>query len=195
MFSTLTFSLTAFALFGFSAAADLEIISPGGSDLWWVAQSSNTLLWNCAESPYSNFTVLLGNSNAGILAAPIAVIAVEENYECSKTITQDQANFTAATGYTILLANTLNNTDVYATSQPFEIKALGSTYPASSATPMNAASATSAPSGTGTGSSSSSSASATTSSTSSKSGAVASTFVGTWTAGLLVMAMMGLITL
>ena len=47
-----------------------------------------------------------------ILAQPQAIIAIENNFDCSKTITQQQEIFPAGTGYTIQLANTLNNTDV-----------------------------------------------------------------------------------
>ena len=46
------------------------------------------------------------------MAAPLAIIAQENNFDCSKTITQDQANQPAGTGYTILLADPLNNTNV-----------------------------------------------------------------------------------
>ncbi|KAG6853192.1 hypothetical protein C0991_006223, partial [Blastosporella zonata] len=63
------------------------------------------------------------------LTAPLAIIGIENNYVCSQTITQDQLTAPAGTGYTILFANTLNQTEIWATSEPFEIKALGSAYP------------------------------------------------------------------
>ncbi|KAL4068463.1 hypothetical protein V8B97DRAFT_1918584 [Scleroderma yunnanense] len=137
--------LAAAALVG-AASAQLTITNPS-SDSWWVAQSSNTLAWTCDTSPYTNFTILLANSNPSVLVQPIAIIAVQENYDCSKTITQQQSAQPASTGYTVQFANTLNSSDVYATSQPFEIKALGSSYPAT----------TSSSSATGTSSASSSS--------------------------------------
>lgn len=116
----------------------------------WVAQSANTLAWTCNTSPYNNFTVLLANSNPSILVQPIAIIAIQESYDCSKTITQQQSAQPAATGYTVLLANPLNSTDVYATSETFEIKALGSSYPAtSSASSPSGTSSSSSPSSTG----------------------------------------------
>jgi hypothetical protein len=113
----------------------LNIISPGGPDLWWVAKSENVMLWSCQTSPYMNFTVLIGNSDTTILPASIAIIAIEQNYICSQDITQDMANQNPGTGYTLSFANPLNATDVYAVSEPFEIKPLGSTYPPPSATP------------------------------------------------------------
>jgi len=54
----------------------------------------------------------LANSNPSILVQPIAIIAIEQNYDCSKTITQQQSSQTPSTGYTVLFANPLNNSDV-----------------------------------------------------------------------------------
>ncbi|KAI6104107.1 hypothetical protein EDD16DRAFT_1693964 [Pisolithus croceorrhizus] len=132
-----------------AASAQLTVTNPS-SDSWWVAQSSNTLAWTCNTSPYNNFTVLLANSNPSILVEPIAIIAIQESYDCSQTITQQQSTQPAASGYTVLLANPLNSSDVYATSETFEIKALGSSYPAtSSASSPSGTSSSSSPSSTG----------------------------------------------
>jgi hypothetical protein len=127
----------------------LTVISPGGPDLWWVADSQNDLVWSCQSSPYLNFTVLVANPNPSILPAPIAIIAIEENYICSQEITQDMSNQPPAVNYTVQFANPLNNTDIYAESQPFEIKALGASYPPASATPTDAVSGSSSATGTG----------------------------------------------
>ncbi|EDR06683.1 uncharacterized protein LACBIDRAFT_294613 [Laccaria bicolor S238N-H82] len=156
MRSTLALSLLVSASV---AQAALTITNPTSSS-WWVAKSANVLSWTCQDSPSNQFTVLI---NSPSMAAPLAIIAQENNFDCSKTITQDQANQAAGTGYTILLADPLNNTNVYATSEPFEIKALGSAYPS-----QVSSSASSGGSGTASGSG----ASASSTSTSSKSGAV-----------------------
>jgi len=115
------------ASFGGVSSA-LQVTRPSSS-IWWVAKSFNEIAWTCNDSKYASFTILVNNSDPKILTAPIAVIAIQNNYDCSITITQDQANQPVGTGWTVLLANPLNNTDVYATSEPFEIKALGSAYP------------------------------------------------------------------
>ncbi|KAG2358151.1 hypothetical protein BDR07DRAFT_1295803 [Suillus spraguei] len=112
-------------------SAQLAITSPGTND-WWVASSANTLAWTCNTSPYQNFTILCAQS---LLNTPLAIIAVQENYDCSETITQQQSAQPAGTGYTILFASTLNSTDIYAQSEPFEIKALGSSYPTTTSSP------------------------------------------------------------
>jgi len=115
------------ASFG-GVATGLQVTSPSSS-IWWVAKSFNLIAWTCNDSQYATFTILINNTDPTVLTAPIAVIAIQNNYDCSITITQDQANQPVGTGWTVLLANPLNNTDVYATSEPFEIKALGSAYP------------------------------------------------------------------
>ncbi|THG97541.1 hypothetical protein EW026_g4470 [Hermanssonia centrifuga] len=116
-----------------SAVADLQVLAPGGPNLWWVAQSANTIVWTCADSPFQSFTIL------AISPVPEAIIASENNFDCSQTTTAaQQLNFPVGTGYTIQFANPLNNTDVYAESQQFEIKPLGSPFPPASATPVAA---------------------------------------------------------
>ncbi|KAI0646475.1 hypothetical protein C8Q79DRAFT_908741 [Trametes meyenii] len=142
-------SATLAALAG-SSLAQLEVLTPGGDNLWWVAQSDNVITWTCKTSPYTNFTVLIANSDPKVLVAPQAFIAQQNNFDCSELITKDRVNMPVGTGYTIQLANPFNETDVYAESKPFEIKPLGSTYPASSATPTNGGSATSSGSGSAT---------------------------------------------
>jgi len=133
-------------------SADLKILNPGGPNLWWVEKSVNTLAWTCNDSPYASYTVYVANSDPKILPDHIAILANEPNFDCSKTITVEQQNLAAGTGYTVQLANILNGSDIYATSDPFEIKPLGSTYPTSSvvvpsATGSGGASATNTSSG------------------------------------------------
>jgi len=118
------------------ALASLATLSQGFSvtapsaSTWWVAKSLNVLTWDCkASDAPQQFTVLIANKDPTILVAPLAIIGIQQDFDCSKEITQDQANQAAGTGYTILLADPLNNTHVYTTSQEFEIKALGSAYP------------------------------------------------------------------
>jgi hypothetical protein len=109
--------------------AQFTVVSPS-SDAWWVAQSTNMIKWSpcmdTADPTVTDFTVLI---NSSTLTQPMAIIAVEAIADCSILVSQDQANQPAGTGYTILLANEVNNSDIFATSQPFEIKPLGSAYP------------------------------------------------------------------
>lgn len=104
--------------------------------------------WDC-KSPQAiavvDFTVLIQSPN---VPSPLAIIAIQQNADCSINVSQEKANQAPGTGYVLLLANPLNNTDVYATSQPFEIKALGSQYPSQVSPSSSAASGTAAASST-----------------------------------------------
>jgi hypothetical protein len=91
------------------------------------------LAWDCTSSQAivdNNFTVLcvlfiifstpslqlthisINNVNPSVFQGPLAVIAVQNNFDCSVTISQNQVSQPAGTGYIITLADTLNNTDV-----------------------------------------------------------------------------------
>jgi len=52
------------------------------------------------------------NPDKTILPDRMAIIAQQNNFDCSKLISQDQANQPAAKGYTIQLADTLNSSHV-----------------------------------------------------------------------------------
>jgi len=157
MFRLSPFAIT--AAFVASVAAQSIITSPSAA-VWWVAKSENTLSWNCHDpsiSSHTTFTVLVTNQNATILDAPLAFISPQANADCSKVVGQNQLSAPAAPGYTILFADPLNETNIFATSDVFEIKPLGVTYPTftpglSSSSPSptsggaNSASSSSAPS-------------------------------------------------
>ncbi|KAH9171077.1 hypothetical protein EDB89DRAFT_1811791, partial [Lactarius sanguifluus] len=145
-----------------TAVAEFRFISPGGPDLWWVAQSQNTFVWSCNDNPpataYQLLYALVNNTNPTILAAAQAIVANIQNSDCSHTITVQQAVLTPATGYTLVFADILDQRKIYATSEAFEVKALGATYPPASATPTGSTTSTSgSSSGSGTASGSTSS--------------------------------------
>jgi hypothetical protein len=118
------------------ASAQLQVLSPGGSSEWWVADSENLLVWNCNESQEQTFTVLVNNPD---MASPLAIIAEQPNYVCSLLVTKDQmGGLPAASGYVVQLANILNSTDVYAQSAAFQIMPDNSPYPTSTVLPESA---------------------------------------------------------
>jgi len=138
---SLTVSLLAAASL---AAAQFKVTMPAAEN-WWVAGSTNVLAWDCqAANAPQTFTVLITNQDLSQYPAPLAIIAIQNNYDCSILITQNQASQAPGTGYEILLANPLNNTDVYARSEQFEIKRLGERYPSQEAAASSSASAAAA---------------------------------------------------
>jgi len=127
--------LSSLLLATFTAAQTLFGIDTPSSTVWWVDQGQNTMSWECHAVPtISNFTVIINNTNQAVLPGNLAIIAQLDNADCSYAL---QINQTVATGYTLVFADPFNNTNVYAASQQFEIKALGAAYPATSAVAAN----------------------------------------------------------
>jgi len=153
----------------------LSVLAPGGDNLWWISNNTNTLVWSCHTTTLKNFTVLIANSNTGVLgAAPEPIVAIQPNFDCSLIIPSNEVQFKPSTGYSVLLADPFNSTNVYASSAPFEIKAFGATYPDTSATPSQpAGTATETGPGSSATGSSSGSNPASTSGSHAKSGALA----------------------
>jgi len=121
-----------------TTVATFSILSPGGPDLWWVANSQNTVSWSCQDSPpASTYLLMLNNTNPTLYPGPGAIIANINNADCSETIPATDGNLPVGTGYTVILAAMTDQTKIYAVSQPFEIKAQGAVYPASTATPTD----------------------------------------------------------
>ncbi|EIW70342.1 hypothetical protein M231_06720 [Tremella mesenterica] len=126
-FSTFTLTFTIISSLFISSVlgqSDLKVLKPT-ADLWWVAQSVNTLAWS-GNTPQS-FSVFLNNADEKILTSKLALVSVEPIYEYSKDV--NPGNVTPGTGYTIQLTDILNSSNIWAESDKFEIKAVGSTYP------------------------------------------------------------------
>ncbi|AFR92458.1 hypothetical protein C343_00328 [Cryptococcus neoformans C23] len=146
-------------------SAALTITEPSAAH-WWVAQSLNTLAWDGTDP--TEFSVFLANSDSNVLTSMLALASIVPTYQTSLTINPGDA--TPATGYTLLITNPLNSSDVYATSGSFEIKAVGSVYPPQGTVSVNTSTNTTQGTGSQTGSALASTPSATASSSSSTSG-------------------------
>jgi len=176
MFSSPLTFFTVVSTLASSATAAFQILSPGGPDLWWVAKSQNVISWTCnTDAPIATgnaYQLLLNNTDPNILTAAQAIVANVPNADCSHEITTQQADVRVATGYTLIFADIIDQRKVYAVSQPFEVKALGATYPASSATPKESSGA----SQTGTGSNASGTSSGSSATSTSKSNGAFTSF-------------------
>ncbi|KAK6971881.1 hypothetical protein R3P38DRAFT_3140216 [Favolaschia claudopus] len=161
-------TLATLALAG-SAMADfttggLKILAPGGDNLWWpifisyvpsadsshqitdicspVTAQPNNIAWSCSSSSFSTFTMWINNSDITLLTAITPLIAIENNFNCVQGLDGNIITMPVGKGYTIVLSNPSNLTDVYAVSDPFEIKALSAGYPPETNTPKDTGSAT-----------------------------------------------------
>jgi len=146
MFSRLALALAVIATLFTVACAQVQILSPGGSNEWWIANSTNLLTWNCNQNTdpnQQNFTVLVQNPTNPQLPSALAIIAIQENFDCSLLVLASQMGaLPVGTGYVVEFANPLNSTDVYTTSDAFEIKAMGSAYPSTTASESGSATST-----------------------------------------------------
>ncbi|KIL57628.1 hypothetical protein M378DRAFT_133182 [Amanita muscaria Koide BX008] len=129
----LTLAAAFSAIIGVVAAqSGFQIYQPG-PNWWWVAQSQNTMSWDCKNTTVSQFTIYILNTNPQVLSGKLAFIAQQNNADCSKLIDKTQlSQQTPATGYKLQFADIINGSIIYGESGEFEIKALGSTYPTSS---------------------------------------------------------------
>ncbi|KAF8339692.1 uncharacterized protein EI90DRAFT_2270477 [Cantharellus anzutake] len=120
-------ALAASVMMAGSTLASVNITFPN-SNVWWVANSLNLLQWTCQDpaAPKTYTVVVFGQ---GSLAGGLPIIStLVPNYDCSINI-PPISDLVAGTGYQVALTNTLNRSDIFAESQPFEIKAEGSPYP------------------------------------------------------------------
>lgn len=67
---------------------------------------------DCILPHPSSLLLMKNKQDQNVLTAPMAIVPTQNNFDCSITISQNQASQPAAKGYTILLANIVNNTDV-----------------------------------------------------------------------------------
>jgi len=122
------------AVFAVAQGGTFNITYPSEED-WWVALSSDVMVWDCKDPnaiAYAHWTVFINNTDPSVFAGPLGIIAELQNSDCSYSVSHDQVNLPVGVGYYIIFANDINRTNVYATSQPFEVKALGSPYPVTS---------------------------------------------------------------
>jgi len=139
-------AIAALALAG-AASADfssngLKILAPGGPNLWWLQDQLNNIAWTCAESTIQQFTVLINNSDVSLLTDIQAIVAQQNNFDCVEGLTANQVSMPIGDGYTIVFADIINGSHVYAVSDPFSIKAVSAGYPQTSATPVDSGSTT-----------------------------------------------------
>ncbi|KAG8907165.1 hypothetical protein FRB99_005137 [Tulasnella sp. 403] len=128
MFSRLA-TLVLFAWFTLLASAKISILAPS-STYWWVANSQNLYSWTCGTSNndgYTNFTVLVTNQNTAVLSGPLALVAIQWDYDCS-ILLPAVASLNPGSGYILQFGDVYNQTNIIASSEPFEIKPQGSAY-------------------------------------------------------------------
>ncbi|KIM31786.1 hypothetical protein M408DRAFT_6843 [Serendipita vermifera MAFF 305830] len=107
-------------------ASALSVLAPSAS-WWWQENDQALLAWDCTDRSHPQFAVVAANTNVTLLTAGIVVlVGIQNNDQCTTNITP---NILPGKDYKILLTNIVNYTDIYATSEAFEVHAHGSPYP------------------------------------------------------------------
>ena len=90
------------------------------------------MAWACHNLTFATFTVLcvlsvisstlrlqlththisIQNQDPKVLAGPLAILAIQQNYDCSITVSENVVNQAPASGYTLSFANPINITEV-----------------------------------------------------------------------------------
>ncbi|PVG03037.1 hypothetical protein CPB86DRAFT_869955 [Serendipita vermifera] len=104
----------------------LSVLAPS-STWWWQTGDQALFAWDCTDRSHAQFAAVVTNTNTALLPAGSSIlVGIQNNDQCTTNIVP-QLN--VGTGYTLQLTNIVNYTDIYATSEPFEVKAKGSPYP------------------------------------------------------------------
>jgi hypothetical protein len=138
----------AVAALGFIASALAITINTPSPSSFWVQNVSNTITWTFNQGDPNPIFITVTNSNSSILNGQFAI---QNGVDLSNgTFTVTNVTLLTDSGYVVNFVNGSNLTQVYASSQPFDVKVPG-TPPAQTGSP----SGSSSPSATGGNSSAS----------------------------------------
>ncbi|KAH8117357.1 hypothetical protein DFH11DRAFT_1724388 [Phellopilus nigrolimitatus] len=160
-----------FLLAAASSALAITINNPSPSG-FWVQNTSNTISWSFSSSDPNPVDITVTNTNSSFLNGVFSIAQFVDLSNGSFTVTN--VTLVVASGYVVNFVNTTNASQIFASSQAFDVKPSGTT-PASisSASASSTGASASGSSGSSTVTSTSSSASG-----SSSSSAAIRAFVG-----------------
>ncbi|KAI5122086.1 hypothetical protein M0805_006068 [Coniferiporia weirii] len=130
-----------------STALAITINTPSSSS-FWVQNTSNTISWSFSSSDPNPVDITVTNSNSSFLNGVFSIARGLDLSNGSFTVTN--VTLVTASGYVVNFVNSTNETQVFASSQPFQVEVAGST-PASVSVSAASSSAIS-PSGSASGS-------------------------------------------
>ncbi|KIY53340.1 hypothetical protein FISHEDRAFT_68951 [Fistulina hepatica ATCC 64428] len=164
-------AIAAIAFLPALALAEITISTPSASS-YWVQNLSNVISWSYSSGDPNPISIVIVAKNSTTLNGDYSIAEYVEVSEESYTVTNVTLN--VGSDYQVEFVNPSNESDVYATSGYFDVKAAGTTpadtSSATASTTASTATATEANTASGSASSSGSSTAASASSTSSKNG-------------------------
>ncbi|KAF8590007.1 hypothetical protein K439DRAFT_1628225 [Ramaria rubella] len=176
-----------------SALATITIIGPS-PNVFWVQNTSNTITWEFTQGDPNPITITITNPNSTFLNG---AFTIADGVDLSnKTFTVTNVTLNVHPGYVVNFVNGSNITQIFASSQPFEVMAAG-TPPASQPTASGSSpSATStSPAGSSNGSVTSAGTSSTSGTSTNKSNASSRSFDGSFLSLAPMLGMSGLMAM
>jgi len=131
-----------------SALGAITITTPSPSS-YWVQNTTNYIQWQYASGDPSPVDIIITNGNSSFLNGEFSIAQFVDLSQKSVTVTN--VTLKVGTGYVASFTNPQNHSQIYATSQQFDVRTPGTT-------PAQVSSVASTPSGTASGSGSSPSA-------------------------------------
>lgn len=140
------FSLFLVTLAALASADNITILYPS-SQYWLVAETPQQVIWTYDVAP-QQFSIYLNNKNLSIVNIALTSNVVTNGKNASVVITLNPSQYDQG-DYYITFSSIGNISDVYATSENFELKKPGSTSsvypPPTSASPSSTGSTSSTP--------------------------------------------------
>jgi len=100
----------------------LNITSPGPND-YWVQNTSNVINWSFSSGDPNPVDITITNSNSSFLNGAFSIARNLDASNGSFTVTN--VTLRVDTGYVVNFVNGTNSSQIFASSQPFEVKKPG----------------------------------------------------------------------
>jgi len=189
------------AAFGFIASSlAISITSPNSND-YWVQATSNVINWSFSSGDPNPVDITITNSNSSFLNG---AFSIARNLDASNgTFTVTNVTLRVAQGYVVNFVNGTNSSQIFASSQQFEVKKPGTAKSGNgnaTATASGSSASSTSPNASGSGSSGSGSPTASSSrgAAANSSGAAVHTitvgFLGQGVPALIASALMALLS-
>ncbi|TDL27383.1 hypothetical protein BD410DRAFT_835663 [Rickenella mellea] len=131
-----------------SALATISIMGPSPS-AYWVQNASNLITWSFSQGDPNPIDITVTNANSSFLNG---AFSIARNVDLSNgTFTVTNVTLVVASGYVVNFVNGTNETQVYASSGQFDVKAPGTTPVSQSIPAATPTSPSGNSSGTGSG--------------------------------------------
>ncbi|KIO26366.1 hypothetical protein M407DRAFT_243741 [Tulasnella calospora MUT 4182] len=119
------FFAKALTIFGLAASSLVSAITISGpsSEKYWVFGTSNQINWGFSQGDPTSVSVTITNQNSDVLNGKFSISEFVTVSDEAYTVTN--VTLRPGSGYVVNFINPKNETDIYASSTPFEVKPAG----------------------------------------------------------------------